>query len=205
MSSDHPRNTLTRRRFVTSLALAAAAPGAAWGGKGSSAGKAEVTRMFALADLRLGAGVFADSHAVNRRYLAALDVDRLLAPYRTEAVLPPRAPKYPNWESMGLDGHTAGHYLSALAQEAARGDVELRERMDYMLAELADCQHANGDGYLGGVPDSRTLWAGVAAGRIDVNSFSLGGAWAPLYNLHKMFAGLRDAWLYAGSRQAANC
>ena len=28
------------------------------------------------------------------------------------------------------------------------------------------------------------------------------GSWAPFYNLHKMYAGLRDAWLYCGNEQA---
>jgi uncharacterized protein len=200
MSIDHA-NGLSRRTLVKSLALAAAAPRLAWAGVTGDAGTG-VTRMFALADVRLGKGVFAHSHALNRRYLAALAVDRLVAPYRIEAALAPRASKYPNWESMGLDGHTAGHYLSALAQEAAQGDDELRQRLDYMVAELAACQQANGDGYIGAVPNGRVLWSRVAEGTVDAGSFSLGNAWVPFYNLHKMFAGLRDAWSYAGNRQA---
>ena len=200
MSMDHA-NGFSRRGFVKSLALAATIPRLAWAAGAADAG-AGVTRMFALADIRLGEGVFAHSHALNRRYLAALEVDRLVAPYRIEAALAPRAPKYPNWESMGLEGHTAGHYLSALAQEAAQGDQEMRQRLDYMVTELAACQRANGDGYVGAVPNGRTLWSRVAAGSIDAGSFSLGDAWVPFYNLHKMFAGLRDAWLHAGNRQA---
>jgi DUF1680 family protein len=200
MSTDYA-NGLSRRTFVKSLALAAAVPRLAWAGSAADVGIG-VTHMFALADIHLGEGLFSNSHALNRRYLAALAVDRLVAPYRIEAALAPRAPKYPNWESMGLDGHTAGHYLSALAQEAAQGDDELRQRLDYMVMELAACQQANGDGYVGAVPNGRALWNSVAAGTVDASSFSLGNAWVPFYNLHKMFAGLRDAWLYAGNRQA---
>lgn len=191
----------SRRTFVKSLALAAAAPRLAWAGFGGAVGTG-ATRMFALADIKLGEGVFAHSHAVNRRYLAALAVDRLVAPYRIEAALAPRAPKYPNWESMGLEGHTAGHYLSALAQEAAQGDTEMRQRLDYMVNELAACQQANGDGYVGAVPNGRALWSKISAGKGDASSFSLSDAWVPFYNLHKMFAGLRDAWRYAGNHQA---
>lgn len=194
-------NGFGRRSFVKSVTLAAALPRLAWAGSATDAGTG-VTRMFALADIRLGEGVFAHSHALNRRYLAALEVDRLVAPYRIEAGLAPRAPKYPNWESMGLEGHTAGHYLSALAQEAAQGDDEMRRRLDAMVAELAACQQANGNGYVGAVPNGRALWSKVAAGTIDAGSFSLGDAWVPFYNMHKMFAGLRDAWLHAGNRQA---
>ena len=29
-------------------------------------------------------------------------------------------------------------------------------------------------------------------------------AWVPWYNVHKMYAGLRDAWLYAGNEEAKN-
>jgi DUF1680 family protein len=47
--------------------------------------------------------------------MLAHDVDRLLAPFRREAGLPPKAQPYGNWESQGLDGHSAGHYLSALS------------------------------------------------------------------------------------------
>jgi DUF1680 family protein len=194
-------NGLSRRSFVKSLALAAAVPRLAWAGSTLDAATG-VARMFALGDVHLGEGVFAHSHALNRRYLAALEVDRLVAPYRSEATLVPRAPKYPNWESMGLEGHTAGHYLSALAQEAAQGDDEMRQRLDYMVRELAACQQANGDGYVGAVPNGRALWKSVAEGTVDAGSFSLGNAWVPFYNLHKMFAGLRDAWLHAGNRQA---
>lgn len=201
MISDRTGSELSRRSFVKSLALAATMPQLAWASSAAVAGTG-ATRMFALADLRLGEGVFAHSHALNRRYLAALAVDRLIAPYRIEASLPPRASKYPNWESMGLEGHTAGHYLSALAQEAAQGDADMRQRLDDMVAELAACQQANGDGYVGAVPNGRELWSNVAAGTFDASSFSLGNAWVPFYNLHKMFAGLRDAWLYAGNRQA---
>ncbi|QDH71256.1 glycoside hydrolase family 127 protein [Marilutibacter alkalisoli] len=200
MSIDHA-NGFSRRDFVKSLALAAAIPRLAWAGSAAETGTGGA-RMFSLADIQLGEGVFAHSHALNRRYLAALAVDRLVAPYRIEAALAPRASKYPNWESMGLEGHTAGHYLSALAQEAAQGDDEMRQRLDYMIAELAACQQANGDGYVGAVPNGRALWDSVVAGTFDAGSFSLDGAWVPFYNLHKMFAGLRDAWSYARNRQA---
>jgi uncharacterized protein len=160
------------------------------------------TRLFPLAAIRLGEGPFARSRATNRRYLEAHAVDRLLSGFRSEAGLEPRAPKYPNWESMGLDGHSAGHYLSALAQEAAAGDGELRGRLEYMVSELEACQRANGDGYVGAVPNSRAFWQDIAAGVFDASGFSLKNAWVPLYNVHKTVAGLRDAWLIAGNAQA---
>ncbi len=158
---------------------------------------------FPLAQVRLLGGPFKHAQDLNGRYLLAHDVDRMAAPYRVEAGLPPKAPKYPNWENSGLDGHTAGHYLTALAQMwAASGETVYKERLDTMVAELAECQAAQGDGYLGGVPRGRVLWDQIAKGEIDFQNFSLNGAWVPWYNLHKIFAGLRDAWTIAGNAQA---
>ena len=71
-------------------------------------------RIF-LSSVRLLDGPFADAVKVNRAYLLALHPDRLLAPFLREAGLEPKARSYGNWESSGLDGHTAGHYLCALS------------------------------------------------------------------------------------------
>jgi uncharacterized protein len=170
----------------------------------ASAGGAQPTvGLFELKDVRLLEGPFRHAQELNERYLLAHDVDRLLSPYRTEAGLPPRAPKYPNWESTGLEGHTAGHYLTALAQAIATGgDAEMKRRLDHMIAELAACQQANGDGYVGAVPGSKEFWADVAAGRISAEGFSIGNRWVPWYNIHKLYAGLRDAWRLANHPQA---
>jgi len=184
------------------MGVAALAPWLPGRARAATATGRGTMQSFPLADVALGEGAFARSQALNLRYLAALDVDRLLAPYRIEAGLPSPAAKYPNWESMGLDGHTAGHYLSALAQQAAQGDAGMRGRLEAMVAGLAECQRANGDGYLGGVPNGRALWDRIASGDFKAEAFSLEGAWVPFYNLHKMYAGLRDAWLMAGNAQA---
>ncbi len=159
--------------------------------------------FFPLSDVRLLDGPFLHAQELNRAYLLALDPDRLLAPFRSAAGLEPKAPKYPNWESTGLDGHSAGHVLTALAQMVAdTDDAELRRRLDYMIAEFAACQKASGDGYVGAVPDGKKFWAEIHAGQIDPTNFSLNGKWVPWYNLHKLFAGLRDAWLILGHEQA---
>jgi DUF1680 family protein len=158
---------------------------------------------FPLSRVRLLDGPFKRAEGVNLEYLHALDVDRLLAPYRTEAGLESKAEKYPNWESTGLQGHTAGHYLTALAQAwAAAGDAEAKRRLDYMVGELALCQKANGNGYVGGIPGGRQLWSEIGAGTLRVERFGLNGKWVPWYNLHKLFAGLRDAFVIGGNAQA---
>jgi len=159
--------------------------------------------FFPLNRVRLLDGPFQHAQELDRSYLLALDPDRLLAPFRLEAGLPTKAPKYPNWESTGLDGHTAGHYLTALAQMwAATGDAECKRRLDAMVADLAECQRAGGNGYVGGIPRSRELWAEIAAAQADGRKINLSGWWVPWYNEHKLFAGLRDAWLIGGNAEA---
>lgn len=158
--------------------------------------------LFPLSAVRLLKSPFSVAADANREYMLALDPDRLLAPFRREAGLSPRKPPYGNWESMGLDGHTAGHYLSALADMVAAGhdtaEGTLRKRLNYMVDELATCQAASPDGYVGGVPGSRAFWKQISEGHIE----AFGSKWVPWYNLHKTFAGLRDAYLVAGNAKA---
>jgi len=159
---------------------------------------------FPLSDVKLLDGPFRHARDLNIEVLLKYDVDRLLAPYRKEAGLPEKAKSYPNWE--GLDGHVGGHYLSAMAMNyAATGNTECKRRMDYMISELKACQEANaqkypdwGVGYVGGIPNSAGLWPKIKSGEVGV----IWKYWAPYYNIHKMYAGLRDAWLYAGNADA---
>src|SRR5690606_34201454 len=84
--------------------------------------RGHATALFSLSEVRLLDSPFREGQQLNVEHLLAYDPDRLLAPFRREAGLDPCAPVYPNWESSGLDGHTAGHYLTALAQTVATGD-----------------------------------------------------------------------------------
>ncbi|MBN1998391.1 glycoside hydrolase family 127 protein [candidate division KSB1 bacterium] len=159
---------------------------------------------FPLGDVTLLDGPFKHARDLNIEVLLKYDVDRLLAPYLKEAGLPQKAECYPNWS--GLDGHIGGHYLSAMAMNyAATGNAECKKRMEYMLSELKECQETNavnhsewGVGYVGGFPNSKNLWPAFKNGNFSVYFSS----WAPFYNLHKMYAGLRDAWLYCGNELA---
>jgi len=165
-------------------------------------GKAAV-EPFALRDVTLLEGPFKKAQEIDRKYILAHDPNRLLAPFLQEAGLTPRASFYPDWESGGLGGHTGGHYLTALAQMVANtGEPEMSRRLDFMISELARCQEKNGNGYIGGVPNGRELWQEMAAGDIRAENFNLNGRWVPLYNLHKLWAGLRDAYQIAGIVQA---
>ncbi len=158
---------------------------------------------FPLSDVTLLDGPLKHAQDLNCHTLLRYDVDRLLAPFRKEAGLKEIAPLFPNWA--GLDGHVGGHYLSAMAMYAALGNKECEERMLYMISELKKCAEAAavnypawGKGYLGGVPQSDKMWSTFKQG--DFRTFN--GAWVPFYNIHKVQAGLRDAWLYCGNEDA---
>ncbi len=162
------------------------------------------TDQFPLSDVVLTDGPFLHAMNLNISHLKEYNVDRLLAPYRKEAGLPAKAESYPNW--IGLDGHVGGHYLSAMAIHfAATGDTTCRRIMNYMVDELRACQQANstsrpswGSGYAGGVPSSATVWSNFK----NNNLTAFNSAWVAWYNLHKTYAGLRDAWLYGNNATA---
>lgn len=158
---------------------------------------------FPLSAVQLLDSPFLAAQQTDKTYLLALNPDRLLAPYQLEAGLPTKARRYPNWEDTGLDGHIGGHYLSALAlMYAATGDEQVHQRLTYAVDQLARCQRQNGNGYVGGVPGGKAMWAQIKAGTIKAGGFELNKKWVPLYNLHKTYAGLRDAYQYAGSEPA---
>ena len=160
---------------------------------------------FHLEDVRLLESPFLQAQQTDLKYIMAMNPDRLLAPYLREAGLTPKAPSYTNWENTGLDGHIGGHYLSALSlMYASTGNTDLLKRLDYMLHELHRAQKQIGTGFLGGTPGSLQLWAEIKQGNIRAGGFDLNGKWVPLYNIHKTYAGLRDAYLYAHSDLAKN-
>jgi uncharacterized protein len=155
-----------------------------------------------LRDVQLLESPFLQAQNTNKDYLMALDVEKLLAPFRREAGLPFKE-TYGNWESTGLDGHMGGHYVSALAlMYASTGDKNVLRRLNYFIAELKKCQDKIGSGYIGGIPASNKMWNEIAKGDIRADNFSTNERWVPWYNLHKMYAGLRDAYLYADNTDA---
>ena len=152
---------------------------------------------FSLNDVTLLDGPFKRAQDLNIKVLLEYDTDRLLAPFLKEAGLPVKGEPFTNWA--GLDGHVGGHYLTALAiHYASTGNEECKKRMEYMLSELKRCQEKNGNGYVGGVPDGARLWNEIRKGNVGI----IWKYWVPWYNMHKIYAGLRDAWLYAGNEDA---
>lgn len=155
-----------------------------------------------LRDVQLLDSPFLHAQKINKDYVMALDVEKLLAPFRREAGLPFKE-TYGNWESTGLDGHMGGHYVSALALlYASTKDDAVLGRLNYVIAELKKCQDKLGTGYIGGIPDSKAMWEQIAKGDIRADNFSTNERWVPWYNIHKIYAGLRDAYWYSGNKDA---
>ena len=156
---------------------------------------------FNLADVRLLEGPFRRAQERDGRYLLQLEPDRLLHNFRVNAGLTPKAPVYGGWESVQpwvdirCQGHTLGHYLSACSlMFAATGDQRFRQRSYYIVTELRDCQDASKSGLVCAFPDGEAPLHNI----VDATRF----VGVPWYTMHKIFAGLRDAYLYSNNRTA---
>lgn len=154
---------------------------------------------FPLTQVRLLDGPFRDAMLRDENTLLSLDCDRLLCTFRVNANLPSHAKPYGGWEDpkCELRGHSTGHYLSACSlMFASTGDARFKERVDKIVAGLAECQSAlaargSHAGYLSAFPES-------FLDRVENRQ----PVWAPWYTLHKIMAGLLDANQLCGNAQA---
>ena len=181
---------------------------------------------FDLSEVRLLDSPFLNAMKVNDKLLLEYDADRLMTPFIRQAGLDTKQgsryygwvekhPSFPNWgqPSWSLEGHVGGHYLTALALAyAATDDKEvkrqMKERLDYCLTIMRDCQDAYANnttglkGFIGGQPINQ-IWTGLYSDALT--EFHTSAGWVPFYCEHKILAGLRDAWLYTGSKMAREC
>lgn len=74
---------------------------------------------------------------------------------------------------------------------ASTGDERIKAKSAELVAELAKCQQALGEGYLSACPTS--FFDRLETGR---------PVWAAYYVVHKMMAGLLDQYTYCGNTQA---
>ena len=182
-------------------------------------------RHFDMQQVTLLDGPMKTAMDLNIKVLLDYDVDRLLTPFVRQARLSSttdasspyyqwlsKHPNFTNWgdSSFDLSGHIGGHYLSALALAyAACHDVatqqRLKERMDYMVGVLKDCQDQYDEstnglyGFIGGQPIN-TDWTALYTG--NLTGFNNHRGWVPFYVQHKILVGLRDAYVYGGSEVA---
>lgn len=182
-------------------------------------------KHFDLQEVTLTDGPMKTAMDKNIELLMQYDVDRLLTPYVRQAGLASttdtgnkyyqwltKHPNFTNWgdSSFDLSGHVGGHYLSALAlaYAASHDDGQrtaLKERMDYMVGIMKDCQDVYDQdteglyGFIGGQPINDD-WRALSHG--DISKYRSHGGWVPFYCQHKILAGLRDAYVYGGSEVA---
>lgn len=161
--------------------------------------------------------------------LLALDADRLLAGFRETAgyasgmsaseikTFMKNKTRYGGgWENSLIGGHTLGHYMSAVAQGIVNPGLSkedqnaLKERLEYIVDALAECQEktkgTDYEGYLFGATLPNTSFQkdvdlqfdNVEKGQANIST----QAWVPWYTMHKILAGLTDAYEVAGNEKA---
>ena len=150
---------------------------------------------FPMNQVRLLPGPFLDALETNHRYLLSLPVDSLLHNFRVTAGLASSAKPLGGWEAPAceLRGHFAGgHFLSGCALlYSSTGDDKIKAKGEEMVAELAKCQKAIGNGYLSAFPEA--FFDRLSDGQ---------PVWAPFYTLHKIMAGHIDMYTHCQSQQA---
>ncbi len=205
--------------FCFSLFIFHSLPSLGAGGEGISL----YTQHFPLDEVTLLDSPLKTAMERNNQLLLEYDTDRLLTPFVRQAGLSSRSgspyyrwtekhPSFPNWglSDWSLEGHVGGHYLTALSLAYAATDdaavkAQMKERVDYILTVLKDCQDAfdgnteGMEGFIGGQPIN-WIWTGLYQG--DLAPFRQYGGWVPFYCQHKVLAALRDAWVYTGSTLA---
>ena len=157
-------------------------------------------KPFDLDQVQLLDGPFKDAMERDIRWLLNMEPDRLLHHFRINAGLSSSAQPYGGWESTGhiLRGSFIGHYMTACSlRVSGAGDKQFKDRLDYIVKELAKCQRAlDGSGYLSAFPEQYfdEIEAGEP-GRVGISRVS----W---YVVHKIMAGLYDAYVYCDNQQA---
>lgn len=127
------------------------------------------------------------------QYLKSLDTDRLLKGFCDIGGVENSSERYGGWEDSAIQGHTLGHYLSAVAKGyATSGDTELKAVSDRIIDVLAECQNAE-TGYLAAIPESHYE---------KLEQGNTAGTWVPWYTMHKVMAGLIDTYEFTGNEQA---
>lgn len=132
------------------------------------------------------------NHAIDLElaYLQSLEPDRLLAGFYETAGKKAKALRYGGWEVTEIQGHTLGHYLTAIAQAYAyTGEEEFRKRAEYMVSCLLQCQRA--DGFLFASKEE-------IFDRVENKK----PAWVPWYTMHKILEGLISAYVYTKNEEA---
>lgn len=160
------------------------------------------TEQFELDEVEVLDDYYLSAQKSDIAFLKKFDNDRLLSRFReTAGVDTKEAKPYGGWEDSLLGGHCVGHYLTAVAQAIkSTNDSELKEKLDAIIAGLAECQDKLGTGFVFGakIEDATNVEK-----QFDVlEGKATGNIWVPWYNMHKMLTGLVDTYKYTGNEQA---
>ncbi len=159
---------------------------------------------FPYGSVRLKAGsAFAKAQERMITFLKNTDADQMLYNFRqaagldTEGALP-----MTGWDApeCNLKGHTTGHFLSGIALAySVSGDPTLKEKADYMIRVLGQCQKALEQkgwhkGFLSAYGEEQFDLLEIYTRYPEI--------WAPYYTLDKIMCGLYDCYDMCGNEQA---
>ena len=143
-------------------------------------------------------------------FLNTFNPDKLLYNFRMTAGLPntKATSSYSGWENTRIGGHTIGHYLAAAGQALVRGygkcngadGVSLRQRFDYIIDGLEECQKALGTGFIFGATMEDSSKPERQFDRLEEGNPA--DTWVPWYTVHKIVNGLVEAYKSGGSKKA---
>ena len=166
--------------------------------------RTDAVESFALGAVRLlGGTVFAEAQERMLAFIRSVDADELLYNFRVAAGLDTKgAEPMTGWDAPDckLKGHTTGHYLSGIALAySVTGEEDLKEKLDYLVEELAKCQQGL----------EKKGWHRGFLSAYGEEQFNLleeytkyPTIWAPYYTLDKILSGLYDCYMLAGNETA---
>ncbi|WP_030616046.1 beta-L-arabinofuranosidase domain-containing protein [Streptomyces fulvoviolaceus] len=147
---------LSRRNLLQAAALAAAAPAISFATTGRAVAAAPeappvwTVQPFALDEVALGAGLFADKRKLMLDHARGYDVNRLLQVFRANAGLSTGGAVAPGgWEGLdgeangNLRGHYTGHFLTMLSQAyAGTGEQVFVDKTHTVIEALTEVREA---------------------------------------------------------------
>ena len=186
-------------------------------------------KPISLASCKVTDSYYDEALHLQVKNMLALDPDRLLAGFReTAGIIAGMDEKslttFMNakerygggWENGLIGGHTLGHYVKALAQAVVNLGLDskeqkaVKERLDYMINALAECQKktvgSDYEGYLFGATLPTQEYVVNPVLQFDYVEKGMSDpfkqAWVPWYTMHKILSGLNAAYLFAGNEKA---
>lgn len=202
---EDPKHPMTKKILPRLAKVLFLLPGICAPATASAAG--EVLQDFDLDKVQVTDSYYQNVFNQDLTHLLSINSDRLLAPFK--AVSQGQDPQtaaginlYGGWESGSslLRGHTMGHYLSALASAYKQTmganqpqNAQIKTTIDYVITQLKTFQDKSTNGYLFGSPETHF---DVVEGKAS------GNQWVPWYTMHKIIAGLVDAYKFEGNATA---